>query len=123
MNFVQQAIEQTAIVAAQEVENQLDEQLHALNHLNRDDLETLRQRRLQQLKQLSQKKQEWLKRGHGEYREVTGEKDFFSEIKGEERLVCHFYRQNWPCKVPFRHTNLGSPCVVSQTPPTSLRCR
>ena len=43
--------------------------------------------------------QEWLKRGHGSYREIFGEKDFFAEMKGEERMVCHFFRDNWPCKV------------------------
>ena len=43
--------------------------------------------------------QEWLGRGHGEYREILGEKDFFAEVKGEERVVCHFFRENWPCKV------------------------
>ena len=43
--------------------------------------------------------QEWLKRGHGSYREIFGEKEFFAEMKGEERMVCHFFRNNWPCKV------------------------
>ena len=38
-------------------------------------------------------------RGHGEYREIPGEKDFFAEVKDEERVVCHFFRENWPCKV------------------------
>ena len=38
-------------------------------------------------------------RGHGEYREINGEKEFFTEVKGEERVVCHFFRENWPCKV------------------------
>jgi hypothetical protein len=43
--------------------------------------------------------QEWVRRGHGEYREILGEREFFAEMKGEERMVCHFYRENWPCKV------------------------
>ena len=37
--------------------------------------------------------------GHGEYREILSEKDFFAEMKGTERMICHFYRENWPCKV------------------------
>lgn len=24
--------------------------------------------------------------------------EFFAEMKGEERMVCHFFRNNWPCK-------------------------
>ena len=37
--------------------------------------------------------------GHGEYREILSEKDFFAEMKGTERMICHFHRENWPCKV------------------------
>ncbi len=49
--------------------------------------------------------QEWIRRGHGEYREVD-EKDFFKEMKGEERMVCHFFRNNWPCKVMDKHMRI-----------------
>ncbi len=62
-------------------------------------METLRQHRILQMKQHALKKQEWLKRGHGEYRDIQSEKEFFSECKTEERLICHFHRNNWPCKV------------------------
>ena len=96
---VQQAIESTVLAAAQQVEDQLDEQIHALDRLDQDDLEAVRQRRLDQLKKLAAKKQEWAHRGHGQLTEVLTEKEFFKEVKGEERLVCHFYRENWPCKV------------------------
>ena len=97
--IVQQAIQDQVIAAAQQVEDQLDSQLHALDNMDEDNLETLRKRRVDQMKQQARKKQEWLKRGHGEYREIDGEKTFFSEMKGEARMVCHFYRNNWPCKV------------------------
>jgi hypothetical protein len=40
----------------------------------------------------------WRAQGHGEYAEVP-EKDFFAAAKASERLVCHFYLDNWPCKV------------------------
>lgn len=30
---------------------------------------------------------------------MLSEKEFFSEMKGEARMICHFYRENWPCKV------------------------
>ena len=97
--IIQQAIEQNVIAAAKQVEDQLDSQLHALENLDSDSLEDLRQKRLQQYKLFSRKKQEWLDKGHGQYNEVLSEKDFFGEMKGEERMICHFYRENWPCKV------------------------
>lgn len=53
---------------------------------------------LQDIKRAAAKKQQWLAAGHGEYREAAMEKDFFAEMKGEERVVCHFYRDSWPCK-------------------------
>lgn len=36
--------------------------------------------------------QEWLSKGHGEYREIANEKDFFSEVKDTPNVVCHFYK-------------------------------
>ena len=65
-------------------------------------MDRMREKRLQALKKQQQKRQEWLRRGHGEYREVD-EKEFFAEMKKEERMVCHFYRENWPCKVMDKH--------------------
>ena len=51
---------------------------------------------------IQQKKDDWLQRGHGELREIT-EKDFFSEMKGEERMVCLFYRASVPCQAMEKH--------------------
>ena len=96
---MQQAVEQNVLAAAKHVEEQLDDQLHALENLDSDDIDQLRQKRLLQLKVHNRKKQEWQDKGHGQYNEILGEKEFFKEIKGEDRLVCHFYRENWPCKV------------------------
>jgi hypothetical protein len=45
--LVQQAIEQQLLSVAQRVEDQLDEQLHAIDKLDADDIEALRERRLQ----------------------------------------------------------------------------
>ena len=57
----------------------------------------------------AQQHQPFALQGHGEYREILSEKDFFAEMKGTERMVCHFYRENWPCKV----TCSGSCCPAS----------
>lgn len=37
---------------------------------------------------------ELLTKGHGEYREIPSERDFFSEVKESEKVVCHFYRNS-----------------------------
>lgn len=48
------------------------------------------------------RKEDWLSRGHGKLTEVQ-EKDFFKEMKGEERLLCLFYRESPPCQVMRKH--------------------
>jgi len=100
---VQQVIEHQVVEAAQRVETELDNELHRLEHLDEDGLDRLRQRRLLQLKQQAAKRAQWLARGHGAYDGLDSEKDFFAAIRGAERVVCHFFRENWPCKVMDKH--------------------
>ena len=95
----QQIVEQHLLAAAQQMEDQIDSEMHQLQKLDEDDMESLRQQRILQMKKAAQKKKEWLTKGHGEYNEIATEKEFFAEMKGEERMICHFYRDNWPCKV------------------------
>ena len=83
------------------MEDKLDEEISALDRLDLDDLEVLRERRLQQMKKMAEKRSRWISLGHGEYTEIFSEKDFFSTVKASDRVVCHFYRENWPCKVLF----------------------
>lgn len=80
------------------MEDKLDDEISALERLDLDDIEALRERRLQQMKRMAEKKKRWISLGHGEYTEIT-EKDFFASVKASVRVVCHFYRENWPCKV------------------------
>lgn len=35
-----------------------------------------------------------MSKGHGEYKEIPSEKDFFSEVKESKNVVCHFYRNS-----------------------------
>jgi hypothetical protein len=84
--------------AAKAVEDKLDEEIAALERLDPDDIEALRERRNQQMRRAAERRAKWRAQGHGEYAEVP-EKEFFAAAKASERLVCHFYRDNWPCKV------------------------
>lgn len=99
----QAVVEGHVIAAARAVEDHLDDQLHRLDTLGDEELEALRERRLRQLRQLAARRGEWLAKGHGTYQEIASEKEFFAEVKGSEHVVCHFFRDNWPCKVVDKH--------------------
>ncbi|XP_010277141.1 PREDICTED: thioredoxin domain-containing protein 9 homolog isoform X1 [Nelumbo nucifera] len=95
---VQEILEKQVLTVAKAVEDKLDEEISALDRLDLDDLEALRERRLQQMKKMAEKRSRWISLGHGDYSEIPSEKDFFAVVKASERVVCHFYRDNWPCK-------------------------
>lgn len=97
--MVAQIIEKQVLTVAKVVEEKLDDEIAALDRLDDDDLEVLRERRLHQMKKMAEKRSRWISLGHGEYTEIPSEKDFFSIVKASDRVVCHFYRENWPCKV------------------------
>ncbi|KAF3325815.1 thioredoxin domain-containing protein 9 [Carex littledalei] len=99
---VAQIIENQVLTVVKAVEDKIDEEIAALDRLDLDDLDALRERRLQQMKRMAEKRNKWISLGHGEYSEI-GEKEFFAAVKASERVVCHFYRQNWPCQVMDKH--------------------
>ncbi|XP_030057274.1 thioredoxin domain-containing protein 9 [Microcaecilia unicolor] len=85
-------------------EEQLDKELEKLDKMDEDELERLKERRLEALKKAQQQKQEWLSKGHGEYREIPSERDFFQEVKESKNVVCHFYRDTtFRCKILDKH--------------------
>lgn len=107
--MMQQVVENQLMQVAKVVEDQLDDKLHQMENLDEDDIDKLRERRMRAMKAHQVRKQQWLARGHGEYQTIHDEKRFFAEMKGEERMICHFYRENWPCKVMDKHmTELSS---------------
>ncbi|XP_039674283.1 thioredoxin domain-containing protein 9 [Perca fluviatilis] len=90
--------------SAKLVEEKVDAQLSKLNEMDEDDLERLKEKRLEALKKAQKQKQEWLSKGHGEYREISSEKDFFSEVKDSKNVVCHFYKNStFRCKILDKH--------------------
>ncbi|KAE8730414.1 Thioredoxin domain-containing protein 9-like protein [Hibiscus syriacus] len=100
---IQEILEKQVLTVAKAVEDKIDEEIAALDRIDDDDLEAIRERRLQQMKKMAEKRSRWIGLGHGEYSEIPAEKDFFSIVKASERVVCHFYRENWPCKVMDKH--------------------
>ncbi|XP_072300848.1 thioredoxin domain-containing protein 9 [Eucyclogobius newberryi] len=91
----------------EKVELQVDAELSKLNDLEEDELERLKEKRLETLKKAQKQKQEWLSKGHGEYREIPSERDFFSEVKESKKVVCHFYRDStFRCKILDKHLSI-----------------
>jgi len=105
--MVQQQLEHHMLNVAKTVENELDAKMKQLEDLDEDDLEKIRERRLQQMRKMNEKKQEWRNLGHGQYSEITSEKEFFEAAKKSENLVCHFYRPSTPrCEIVDKHLSI-----------------
>lgn len=103
---IEEVIEKQVLTVARAVEDKIDDEIAALERLDADDIEVLRERRLQQMKKIAENRSRWISLGHSEYSELLSEKDFFAAVKASERVVCHFYRENWPCKVMDKHLSL-----------------
>jgi uncharacterized protein (UPF0335 family) len=74
-------VEQSLLQVAQNMEEQLDAQIHQLENLDEDDLERIRRKRLEEFRRHEKNREQWLARGHGTMSTII-EKDFFKEIKG-----------------------------------------
>lgn len=102
----QQAVEKSLLKAAEVVEDQLDTELDRLDHADADELDRLRDQRLRQLKRQTEQKRELISKGHGQYIEITDDKEFFAQCKDTARIVCHFYRSStFRCKIIDKHLN------------------
>ena len=100
-------VEQQVLGMAQQMEDALDDELHKMNNMTEDDLEDIRRKRLEAMKAGQTKRKEWLAKGHGELRSLADEKEFFAEMKGEDKMVVHFYRN------VFSHVPAGKMREVS----------
>ncbi|KAM9487350.1 thioredoxin domain-containing protein 9 [Clarias gariepinus] len=107
MDIVAKALEQQMLHSARIVEEQIDTELDKLDRMDEDELERLKERRLEALKKAQKQKQEWISKGHGEYKEIPSEKDFFAEVKESKNVVCHFYRDStFRCKILDKHLSI-----------------
>mmetsp|Transcript_2404 Transcript_2404/g.4034 ORF Transcript_2404/g.4034 Transcript_2404/m.4034 type:complete len:211 (+) Transcript_2404:130-762(+) len=97
-----QVVQAVAAIASH-MERNLDAELQKLDNLGDEDLDQIRADRMQAIRTRQHKSKEWLAKGHGEYTEVFTEQEFFKAMKGEEKMICHFFRENWPCKVMDKH--------------------
>ncbi|KAG8227984.1 hypothetical protein J437_LFUL007535 [Ladona fulva] len=107
---IQEAIQGQIIKAVEKcVDAELDA-LEAIEKLDEDDLEKLREKRLADMKRHAKQVQEWKAIGHGEYTELTEEKEFFEAGKVSQCIVCHFYKNGTPrCKIVDHHLRRLAP--------------
>ena len=102
--------ENVILKAAGLIEQQLDGEIDRLDRMGSDDIEHLREQRLKAMKDKAKKQQELLTKGHGAYREMPTEKDFFQEVKDTEFVVVHFSRlSTMRCDIVDKHLNLLAP--------------
>ncbi|XP_069677602.1 thioredoxin domain-containing protein 9 [Periplaneta americana] len=107
MASLEQAVQQNVLMVAKTVEQQLDAELEKLEKLDSDDLDKLREQRLKEMKKQAQQIQEWRMMGHGEYTELSDEKEFFEITKKSKDIVCHFYKNDSPrCKIVDHHLKI-----------------
>mmetsp|Transcript_23676 Transcript_23676/g.41798 ORF Transcript_23676/g.41798 Transcript_23676/m.41798 type:complete len:255 (+) Transcript_23676:242-1006(+) len=105
--YMERAMASNVLKTLQHVEDQMDEDLRKLTKvedMKESDLDELREQRKAAMRKQTEKLAHWKALGHGEYYEVKGEKEFFAEVKGSERVVIHFFRSATPrCQIVDRH--------------------
>ncbi|KAG5470707.1 hypothetical protein LSCM1_01953 [Leishmania martiniquensis] len=96
--------EQILLQIAQEIERAVDDEIDRVDQVDDDEILAIRQKRLKQLKETQARRDEWLRKGHGQYLEVTEPKEFFDNVQNSERVVVHFMRRSTPrCEIIERH--------------------
>ncbi|KAK6173898.1 hypothetical protein SNE40_017272 [Patella caerulea] len=107
---MEQVLGQHLLQATQAMEQQVDAEIEKLDKFDEDDFEALRVQRMAMMKKMASQKQEWLAQGHGEYTEISNEKEFFDECKKSKKVVCHFYRDStFRCKIVDKHLYILAP--------------
>ncbi|KAF4671093.1 Thioredoxin domain-containing protein 9, partial [Perkinsus chesapeaki] len=97
----------TLITAMKEKEEQLDNEIEKLENLNEDDIEEIRRKRLEEMKEDYKASLDLRSKGHGEYKELYSEREFFEAAKESKLMVCHFYRPTtWRCQIIDKHLTL-----------------
>ena len=102
-----QQLQHGVLKAVEQVEEALESKIKALDEVENmgdEELEAIRERRRRQAKELAAKAEQLKLQGHGEYRTIMDEKDFFAQVKGSERVVAHFGRGATPrCEIVDGH--------------------
>ncbi|SBT33968.1 phosducin-like protein, putative [Plasmodium ovale wallikeri] len=99
-------IESQLLEALRDKENEIDLEIRRYEVLekkiydeNDEELENIKNKRLQELKNKHNENMNMLRKGHGVYKEILSEKEFFDICKSSKNVCCHFYRNTtWRCE-------------------------
>uniref|UniRef100_A0A7S3G1M2 Thioredoxin domain-containing protein n=1 Tax=Palpitomonas bilix TaxID=652834 RepID=A0A7S3G1M2_9EUKA len=92
------------------MERAVDDELERLDNMEEDDYKKIRAKRMAEMKKKQEKMREWERLGHGKVNDISDEKDFFSDLKGSERVVVFFYRTaNKFCDDLYAHLRVVAP--------------
>lgn len=95
---------EVATQAMLDKEAELDAEIARLDKVDDEDLDRLRKERIDSMKKHASKRQELQAKGHGEYQEIFGEKEFFEACKASENVAIHFFRSTtWRCQIVDKH--------------------
>ncbi|XP_025412505.1 thioredoxin domain-containing protein 9 [Sipha flava] len=104
---MENVLEKQLMKVAESIEQKIDQEIQRLDELDLDSIENIREHRLQQMKKMIKKKEEWMAKGHGEYEELSDEKNFFEKSKLSPNMVLHFYKDgSTRCKIIDHHLKL-----------------
>lgn len=102
--MIQARMEEHLLTLATNIEDQIDAQTKAIDEMDEDDLDRLREKRMQQMRKANEQKALWRQMGHGSVQELSNEKEFFEAAKKSEHMLCHFYRPTTKrCEIVDKH--------------------
>jgi hypothetical protein len=95
---------ESLLASALAEERELDAKLAAMDNVDEDTFEALRQKRKLQMQKQLRKDADMRQLGHGTYSECNDTKDFFNAAKKSQRMCVHFYRPVTPrCQIVDAH--------------------
>jgi len=94
-----------------QLESQIDTQLELLQiQPDEDELAAIRAARVKAIKERQVNEQKWKQAGHGEYTELSSEKDFFPTCTASNKVVAHFYSSTtFRCEIVDSHLKKLAP--------------
>jgi len=88
-------------------EDRVDDMIKKLDNMDEDDIEKMREIRKRRLKAEAERKHKLRQQGHGEYTEISGDKEFFAALKNCPAAAIHFYRPATErCRIMDKHMGI-----------------
>lgn len=103
---IRENIEKQILEALKDKEDEIDLEIKKYESLEKkvyedvdEELENIKNKRLAELKKKREEELAYLRNGHGTYKEVYSEMEFFDVCKNSKYVCCHFYRTStWRCE-------------------------